>query len=71
MDRNQIALDELFKEAAANHKCFVSKIEAGSRNNFVDNELSLALTALSKGLRTQLEILKILSGESKEIIEPS
>lgn len=71
MAGDQKVLDELFEKAAANHACFVSKIKTGALNNFVDDELSLTLTAFSKSLGTHLEILEFLRGEIKEVMKPN
>jgi hypothetical protein len=71
MTSDQKVLDERFKEATATAKTIASQIRTGTSNNFVDNELSLILTTLSKGLGTHLEILEILNGDIKEITEPS
>jgi hypothetical protein len=70
MLRNQKVLDELFEEASAAAEGAISQIDIGASRDFVNDELRLTLTALSKRLGTHLEILEALRSEIEAIVQP-
>lgn len=64
MPNNKDELDKCLAKAKIDFEAFSSEVTAGRRNRFNEESLSKLLASLVESLGSQLEVLKLLAGDS-------
>ena len=64
MPSNKDKLNQRLKKAALNIETFASVLSAARNNKLISDDLGEIFSALDKSLSSQLEVLKLLAGDS-------
>jgi Ca2+-binding EF-hand superfamily protein len=64
MPSNKDKLDQRLKQATLDFEAFAGVLSASRNNTLINNDLGEIFSALDKSLSSQLEVLKLLAGDS-------
>jgi Ca2+-binding EF-hand superfamily protein len=64
MPSNKDKLDQRLKKATLDFEAFASVLSAARNNKLISDDLGEIFSALDKSLSSQLEVLKLLAGDS-------